>query len=230
LNLQKVEWGVYRAALLAVRNATQTIKRWGSGAEGRGQWKPAPVSQKAMLVEGEELAEILDSVLAGVKCSDQNSGKSADEMPLVGGTLWEKKKFLVRYDLRRFTVNAHPALARAMAKLLKEGKKEEVMKMMEDSLPRIIRKFERVTGRQVIGASVHWDADLPHWNLWHSGLERVLFKNEGGKGKDRLRYRRTAMNLGSSGPGLRAWRRTQLAFERLSSHSPHGSECVVQLH
>ena len=122
LNLQKVEWGVYRAALLAVRNATQTIKRWGSGAEGRGQWKPAPVSQKAMLVEGEELAEILDSVLAGVKCSDQNSGKSADEMPLVGGTLWEKKKFLVRYDLRRFTVNAHPALARAMAKLLKEGK------------------------------------------------------------------------------------------------------------
>ena len=61
LDLQKVGWGVYRTALLTVRNATQIIKRWGTGEEGRGQWKPAPVSQRAMLVEGEELAEILDS-------------------------------------------------------------------------------------------------------------------------------------------------------------------------
>ena len=145
LLLQKVGWSVYRTALLAVRNATQTIKRWGSGEKGRGQWKPAPVSQTTMLVEGEELAEILDSGSAGLKCSDLKAGKSAEEMSLKGGTAWEKEKLLVRFDLRRFTVNSHPALARAMAKLLADGKKGEVMKMMEDSLPRIIREFEHVT-------------------------------------------------------------------------------------
>jgi hypothetical protein len=210
-----VGWSAYRASLLAVRNATQTIKRWGSGEKGRGQWKPAPVSQTTMLVEGEELAEILDSGLAGMKHSDAKSGRSAEESAPLGGTACEKEKLMVRYDLRRFTVNSHPALARAMAKLLADGKKGEIMKMMEDALPRIIREFEHVTGRRVIGASIHWDAHLPHWNLWHSGLERVIFKREGGKGKDRMRYRRTAMNLGSSGPGLRAWRRTELAFQRL---------------
>ena len=229
LILQKVGWSVYRTALLTVRNATQTIKRWGSGEKGRGQWKPAPVSQTTMLVEGEELAEILDSCSVGKKHSDLKAGKSAEEMPLKGGTACEKEKLLVRYDLRRFTINSHPALARAMAKLLKEGKKEEAMKMMEESLPRIIREFERVTGRRVIGASIHWDADLPHWNLWHTGLERVIFKKEGGKGKDRMRYRRTAMNLGSSGPGLRAWRRTQLAFERLGkSFCPYTAEQLLK--
>jgi hypothetical protein len=229
LILQKVGWSVYRPALLAVRNATQTIKRWGSGEKGRGQWKPAPVSQKAVLVEGEELAEILDSGSAGKQHSDAKSGRSAEESAPLGGTASEKEKLLVRYDLRRFTINSHPALARAMAKLLKEGKKEEAMKMMEDSLPRIIREFEHVTGRRVIGASIHWDADLPHWNLWHSGLERVIFKREKGKGKDRIRYRRTAMNLGSSGPGLRAWRRTQLAFERLGkSFCPYTAEQLLK--
>jgi hypothetical protein len=229
LILQKVEWGVYRAALLAVRNATQTIKRWGSGEKGRGQWKPAPVSQTTMLVEGEELAEILDSGSAGLKYSDPKSGQPSNESAPLGGTACEKEKLLVRFDLRRFTVNSHPALARAMAKLLADGKKGEVMKMMEDSLPRIIREFEHVTGRRVIGASIHWDADLPHHNLWHSGLERVIFKKEGGKGKDRMRYRRTAMNLGSSGPGLRAWRRTQLAFERLGkSFCPYTAEQLLK--
>jgi len=226
LELKKVEWGVYRASLLLVRNATQTIKRWGSGEEGRGQWKPAPVSQRTVLVEGEELAELLDSASGSLKYTVAKSGKPADEIKKLGGTLWETKKMLVRYDLRRFTVNTHPALARAMALLLADGKKGEVMKMMEDSLPAIIREVERVTGRRVVGASIHWDANLPHWNLWHSGLERVLFKK--GKGKDRLRYRRTAMNLGSSGPGLRAWRRAQLAFERLGrSFCPFTAE---QLH
>jgi len=226
LDLKKVEWGVYRASLLLVRNATRTIKRWGSGEEGRGQWKPAPVSQRTVLVEGEELAELLDSASGSLKYTVAKSGKPADEIKKLGGTLWETKKMLVRYDLRRFTVNTHPALARAMALLLADGKKGEVMKMMEDSLPAIIREVERVTGRRVVGASIHWDANLPHWNLWHSGLERVLFKK--GKGKDRLRYRRTAMNLGSSGPGLRAWRRAQLAFERLGrSFCPFTAE---QLH
>ncbi|MEI6607517.1 MAG: hypothetical protein WCP35_19580, partial [Verrucomicrobiota bacterium] len=225
LDLKKVEWGVYRASLLLVRNATQTIKRWGSGEDGRGQWKDAPVSQKTMPVEGEELAELLDSASGGLKYTVAKSGKPADELQRMGGTAWEKKSLLVRYDLRRFTVNTHPALARAMALLLADGKKGEVMKVMEDSLPALIREFERVTGRRVVGASIHWDANLPHFNLWHSGLERVLFKREKGKGKDRLRYRRTAMNLGSSGPGLRAWRRTQLAFERLGrSFCPHTAE------
>ena len=229
LGLRKVDWSVYRPTLLLVRNATQIIKRWGTGEEGRGQWKPVPVSQREMLVEGEELAEILDSGLAGLRYSAAAPGQPADETPLMGATAWEKKNLLVRFDLRRLTVNSHPALARAMAKLLKQGKKEEVMKMMEDALPQIIREFERVTGRRVIGASIHWDADLPHWNLWHSGLERVIFKKEGGKGKDRMRYRRTAMNLGSSGPGLRAWRRTQLAFERLGkSFCPYTAEQLLK--
>ncbi|MFN9027762.1 MAG: hypothetical protein ACK5VX_16365, partial [Akkermansiaceae bacterium] len=100
-----------------------------------------------------------------------------------------------------------------MAKLLASGKKDKVRELMKQAMPRVIRKFEEVTGRKVVGASIHWDSDLPHWNLWHTGLERVTFKN--GKGKERERYRRTAMNMCSSGPGLRAWRRSQLALERM---------------
>ncbi|MFN9822065.1 MAG: hypothetical protein ACK56K_15390, partial [Akkermansiaceae bacterium] len=117
------------------------------------------------------------------------------------------------HEMERYTVNSHPALARAMAKLLASGKKDKVRELMKQAMPRVIRKFEEVTGRKVVGASIHWDSDLPHWNLWHTGLERVTFKN--GKGKERERYRRTAMNMCSSGPGLRAWRRSQLALERM---------------
>ena len=92
LILQKVRWSVYRTALLSVRNATQTIKRWGSGEKGRGQWKPAPVSQPTVLVEGEELAEILDSGAAGMKHSDAKSGRSAEESAPLVGTACEKEK------------------------------------------------------------------------------------------------------------------------------------------
>ena len=223
LNLEKVSWPVYRESLIMARDGTQIIRRWGTGAGGRGQWKNAPVSERTVLVEGEALAEILDSSSpAGELVSDLELGKPAEE-----AKSGEKTKQLIRYDLRRYTVNNHPALARAVAKLLAAGKKEEVMRVMEASLPKVIREFERVTGRRVIGASIHWDSDLPHFNLWHTGLERVTFFK--GKGKDRQRYRRTATNLGSSGPGLRAWRRTQLAFERLGkTFCPYTTEQLLK--
>ena len=223
LNLEKVSWAAYRESLIMARDATQVIKRWGVGAGGRGQWKAAPVSERTVLVEGEALAEILDSSSpSGELVPDLELEKVVEKAKSK-----EKSKQLIRYDLRRFTVNNHPALARAMAKLLAAGKKEEVMRVVEGSLPKVIRKFEQVTGRRVIGASIHWDSDLPHFNLWHSGLERVAFFK--GKGKDRERYRRTATNLGSSGPGLRAWRRTQLAFERLGkTFCPYTTEQLLK--
>lgn len=52
---------------------------------------------------------------------------------------------------------------------------------------------------------------MPRWNIWHSGAERVIFPV--GK-KERVRYRRTALDLNLSG-NLLAWHRTKLAFERL---------------
>ncbi len=188
---------VYKALLRMIRDETLNYHCWGSGAEGRGQWKKVPIATKVKITEGMLPAELLDR-------DDEVDGCRADEKVVEVRTA---------YEMARATVNAHPALARAMAKLLAAGCKDEVRKLMVNSIPRIVAKFEEVTGRKVVGLSIHWDSDLPHWNLWHTGLEKVIFKK--GKGKERIRYRRTAMNLNSSGPGLRTWRRSQLALERM---------------
>ena len=180
-----------------VRDETLVFSRWGAGAEGRGQWQKVPIATKVKISEGMLPAELLDR-------DDEVEGCREDEKVVEVKT---------SYEMARATINAHPALARALAKLLAAGQKDKVRELMVESIPRVVAKFEEVTGRKVVGLSIHWDSDLPHWNLWHSGLEKVIFKK--GKGADRVRYRRTAMNLNSSGPGVRAWRRSQLALERL---------------
>lgn len=193
----------YKEMLRLVRDETEKFHCWGCGADGRSYWKGVPIATKVLLVEGVLPADLLDEEerLAGYEPD------TADE---------PKAKVVVlktTHEMERATVNAHPALARAMAKLIAAGRKEEVRELMMRSAPRIIRAFERETGRRAVGLSIHWDSDLAHWNIWHTGLEKVIYNK--GKGKDRVRYRRTAMNYNSSGPGLRAWRRSQLAFERL---------------
>lgn len=212
LMIEKVSWEEYRRTLIGVREAAKHIKRWGVGAEGREQWKNTPISVRTILDEGEADATLLDSAEAKVVNRIQ-------EEPVLGGPRERTRKTQLPHDLRRYTVNSHPALARALAKVLQAGDRCEIMDLMNKTLPSVIRKFEKVTGRIVIGASIHWDSSLPHFNLWHTGLEKVLYKK--GKGKDRIRFRRTAMNLGSSGPGLRAWRRVELAFDRLGKDFCH---------
>ncbi len=206
LRMDKVPWEDYRSNLLEVRVAAKHIKRRGYGEDGRGQWKITPISVQTILDEGEADATLLDS--SGVKEANR-----LVDITESGGSLVKTRKTKLPHDLRRYTVNSHPALARALAKVLKKGEQAEIMGFMDETLPSVIHKFEKVTGRLVIGASIHWDSNLPHWNLWHVGLEKVIYRK--GKGADRVRFRRTAMNLGSSGPGLRAWRRVELAFARL---------------
>lgn len=206
LHLEPINPMIYKKLLRMVRDETSVYSCWGAGAKdadakegdkGRGQWKKVPVATKVKISEGMLPAELLDR-------DDEIEGCRANEQVVVVNS---------SYEMARATINSHPALARALAKLLANGRKDEVRDLMVRSLPRVVKTFEKVTGRKVVGASIHWDSDLPHWNLWHTGLEKVIFKK--GKGADRVRYRRTAMNMNSSGPGLRAWRRSQQAFERL---------------
>lgn len=203
LSMEPIDPKIYKAMLRMVRDETQVYSCWGAGAKGRGQWKKVPVATTVRMVEGNLPADLLDR-------DDEIKGCGADEVTGEDGKVIELK---TAHEMARATINSHPALARAMAKLVAEGRKEKVRDLMIKSALRIIETFEKVTGRKVVGLSIHWDSDLPHWNLWHTGLEKVIFKK--GEGKDRVRYRRTAMNLNSSGPGLRAWRRSQLAFVRL---------------
>ncbi len=115
-------------------------------------------------------------------------------------------------DLLRYTINTSPPLARAMLLAVENGAgAESLQAMMVRIAPLAVAKFEKVTGRRVVAASVHWDSSLPHINLWHTGLEKVVYEV---KGEARCRYRRTAMNLNSSG-GLLAWDRCERAFARL---------------
>ncbi|OJV22374.1 MAG: hypothetical protein BGO12_13400 [Verrucomicrobia bacterium 61-8] len=95
--------------------------------------------------------------------------------------------------------------------MVANGEKSQVIAVMEQLAPGVAAKFQEITGRQCVALSVHFDSNMPHWNIWHSGVERVIFP----VGKtERERYRRTAFDLNSSG-NLLAWHRTQLAFERL---------------
>lgn len=197
LNLEPIDPKTYKAMLRMVRDETLHYHCWGTGGGGRGQWKKVPTATKIKISEGILPAELLD-------CDDGTEGIMQTE-PI--------SELKTAYEMERMTVNTHPALARALVKLLAAGHKDKVRELMIQSIPQIVRKFEEVTGRKVVGLSIHWDSDLPHWNLWHTGLERVIYNK--GKGADRTRYRRTAINLNSSGPGLRAWRRAQLALERL---------------
>ena len=203
LVLDPIDPKTYKAFLRSVRDETDKYHSVGRGAEGRRQWKTNPIATKVKLVEGGLTADLLDD-------EEHLFGHEPD---LAAGPKAKVVEVKTAFEMARATINSNPGLARAMKKLVDAGKKNEVREMMIKSIPRIIRAFEQETGRRVVGLSIHWDSNLPHWNLWHTGLERVLFKK--GKGADRVRYRRTAMNLNSSGPGLRAWRRSMQAFDRL---------------
>ena len=194
----------YLEALIRVREETTNYNRWTSGEAGRMYWKKTPVrtgsevAKPKVKIDGDEDASILDSL-------------SMHGLPKAKGgkrTVWSKA------DLRRYTINSHPALARAMSRILKEPDgKRKVLDFMKEAAPEIAAEFERVTGRMVMGISVHFDSNMPHWNLWHCGIERVKYKIRD-NGNDRVRYRRTAFNLNASGPGLLAWDRTRRSFER----------------
>ncbi|MBE2204823.1 MAG: hypothetical protein IAE94_10845 [Chthoniobacterales bacterium] len=188
--------------LRAIRRDSCIYHRWGTGADQRPQWKPTPACTRTKSIEGDVDPGNLDIAIGQIE-----DDSSAVSKPGRG------KKRVVRSDsdLRRYTVNTHPALARALCKMVANGEKSQVIAVMEQLAPGVAAKFQEITGRQCVALSVHFDSNMPHWNIWHSGVERVIFT----VGKtERERYRRTAFDLNSSG-NLLAWHRTQLAFERL---------------
>lgn len=196
----------YFRALVKVREETTDYHRWTSGPERRMYWKKTPVRTGSKLTKTSVKIDCDGD--AGVLDNDSEQGVQKTQAESNKRTVWSKA------DLRRYTVNSHPALARAMSRILKEPNgKEKVLKFMETAAPEIAAEFERVTGRMVMGISVHFDSNMPHWNLWHCGIERVIYRIKE-EGKDRIRYRRTAFNLNASGPGLLTWDRVRRSFER----------------
>jgi len=194
--LEHLKW------LRGIRDASDVYHRWGTGAGRRLQWKPTPASTRTKSIEGDAGPGDIDATIDLVEGDPSAVTESA-----------ERKKRVVRQDadLRRYTVNSHPALARALAKMAAAGEKDKVIAVMAELAPGVAAKFQEITGRQCVALSVHFDSAMPHWNIWHSGLEKVIITV--GQTK-RVRYRRTAFDLNSSG-NLLAWHRTRLAFERL---------------
>lgn len=194
--LEHLQW------LRAIRNDSRIYHRWGTGADRRPQWKPTPATTRTKSIEGDSDPGDLDAIIERI-----------EDDPAAFPQVAARKKRDVRSDsdLRRYTVNTHPALARALSKMVADGEKNKVIAVMKELALGVAAKFQEITGRQCVALSVHFDSNMPHWNIWHSGVERVIFSI--GK-KERERYRRTALDLNSSG-NLLAWHRTQLAFERL---------------
>jgi NADH:ubiquinone oxidoreductase subunit C len=194
--LEHLKW------LRGIRDASHVYHRWGTGAGRRLQWKPTPASTRTKSIEGDAGPGELDATIERIEGDPSAVSESG-----------ERKKRVVRpdADLRRYTVNSHPALARALAKMVAAGEKDLVIAVMAELAQGVAAKFQEITGRKCVALSVHFDSAMPHWNIWHSGVERVIFPV--GKNK-RVRYRRTAFDLNSSG-NLLAWHRTRLAFERL---------------
>ena len=130
---------------------------------------------------------------------------------------WKKRPVSNRAggaDLARYTVTCHPALARAMALILEiHGGKTRILKHMADASADVIAEFQRVTGRMVLGLALDFSNGSPAWHLWHSGVERVIYK--AGGSCDQIRYRRTALNLNAGGSRLMNWNRVRRSFQRV---------------
>lgn len=194
--LEHLKW------LRLVRDNSRTYHRWGTGADLRLQWKPTPASTRTKSIEGDTGPGDLDVVIERIE------GDPPSVVVPAKRTIREVRE---GSDLRRFTVNTHPALARALAKMMAAGEKDQVIVIMAELAPGVAAKFQEITGRRCVALSVHFDSNMPHWNIWHIGSERVIYPIGM---KERERFRRTAFDLNSSG-NLLAWHRTRLAFERL---------------
>lgn len=231
-------------SLCNIRAESSVYHRFGKGAGGRDQWKKTPVSTSTVQWEGEEdssadpYLDTFQVLLEAAKIRDElkrtkhienavseieaaaaaTVGIDSPEEKEKGKAHKKKRVSAAPSDLRRYTVNSSPPLARAMLKALLNktaGATEETLRcLLIELAPKVVEEFQRITGRCVVGVSIHWDSDLPHLNLWHTGLEKVEFQH---KGKTKVRFRRTAMNLNSSG-GLLAWDRTERAFARLGEN------------
>lgn len=200
----------YLKRLLKIRGETQHYHRWGIGGGKKRYhyWQKTPVrtGSKRIGIEGDVDAGVLDGDADTEPTDVKSPGSQAKKK--------EKRRVWSKADLRRYTVNCHPALARAMVKILAEPNgKEMVRRYMANAAPMVAAEFERVTGRKTAGLSIHFDSNMPHWNIWHSGIEKVICK-AGEKEPDRIRYRRTALDFNASGPGLLAWNRVRRSYER----------------
>lgn len=194
----------------------------------KGYWKPTPAYTSVKSRKGDPVdtgaADILDfaggqlvSILELAEKGDlQAAVARASELRLSVEEHREessKRPVVTKPDLRRLTVNFHPAHCRAMHRALKDGVAPEVLQRISDRVsPRLGAKIEEVTGRKVAAESDHWDSKLFHKNFWHHGCERVRYVDA--KGTEKIRIRRTAVNLNSSG-GFLAHDRLRRTFSRM---------------
>jgi len=221
VRLEEVESEKYLASMLGARARSANYHRWTSGEGGRMYWKGCPVTTRTVEADDVSVDEFLGPLAKAFKFSESDDeaglrklveAQKGEAEVLFKNEKAAKKAVNGTSDLRRYTINAHPALARAMALLLENGvAKEIVSNLMVGMAPLVVAEFERITGRKAVGVSIHFDSSLPHWNIWHTGLESVLYQV--GK-SERTRYRRTAMDLNASGNML-AWDRASRAFSKV---------------
>lgn len=206
----------YFIRLLVEKRTSYQYHSRGSGAGGRLQWKPYPVRTTTKQnthddIDGDAYLESFEKIL-------QSFGKGEALRSDVAHP--GKTKPTPKGNLRRYTVNSNPAHARAILIALQAGYHPEEMRQLFKNLAgELAGKFEQITGRRIIGTSIHWDSNLPHFNFWHTGIEPVEYSVEK---RVKMRYRRTAWNLNSSG-GMIAWERLDRALMEeggLASLSP----------
>lgn len=231
--LKEVEGKEYFEILLKARATSRDYHRWSRGADERPYWKRCPVTTRT--VEGDDVGvgEFLEPLARALKLAAEGDEEGIRKLiegiksdADSGGEKASKRAVKGTSDLRRYTINAAPALARAMALMLKEdGVAPGVVRgLMVSAAPKVAAEFERVTGRRAIGVSIHFDSNLPHWNIWHTGLEPVIYHVGG---SERIRFRRTAMDLNASG-NMVAWDRSARAFKRVGEDFKDISPATVQ--
>lgn len=134
--LEHLKW------LRAIRNDSQTYHRWGTGADRRPQWKPTLASTRTKAIEGDAEPVDLDAAIARIE---------GDSSAVPQATRGKKRIVRSDSDLRRCRVNSHPALARALSKMVADGEKKQVIAVMEELAPGVAGKFQEITARQCMG-------------------------------------------------------------------------------
>jgi len=213
-----------------------------SKSKGKEYWKPTPAYTSTKSRKGDpidtESAGILDFAggelqrILELAENDDLSAAIAQARELQASVEEHreesrKRPVLTKPDLRRLTVNFHPAHCRAMTRALEDGLSPEVLQRISSRVsPRLGAKIEEVTGRKIVADSDHWDTKLFHKNYWHHGCERVRYLENK---KEKTRVRRTAVNYNSSG-GLLAHDRLRRTFARMGKDfAEYAPEKVTEL-
>lgn len=188
--LTEVNQAAFVLCLAKIRDEATNHHRWTAGRNGKMLWK---------------------------KVSVRATGKASRKPSASFGFCpkeWKGRQVCSRSDLQRYTVTCHPALARALSLILDQPNGQQMIRRyMANTAVEIVGEIQKVTGRMVLGLSTDFDSNLASWKLWHCGTEKVIYQVNN-SGRSGTRYRRTRMNLNSTGSGVLRWHRARLTFER----------------